>query len=433
MKKLLSIVLAILMLASVSTVAFADGYDETYKENGFTIHFTDKFGNTDGVFNPYAAGYDYESGIGVVAFGYYAMPQEEADVLFNKNDNEWTDAEWAYFQASQGELAEVVSLNGGRGLADLMELGAEMEVSEDWFTEVGKAGDVTFNAMMIPAEGYLAGIDPAYQEEFITLREELLEVLKNGEYFEPVVKGADLIGTTMHFETTDVDGNPVKSEDIFKENEITMVNIWATWCDPCKGELAGLNEMNARLAENNVAVIGICLDADTELDTCRSLIRENGVEYLNLLPFDGMMEALELTAFPTSYFVSREGTILRLPFEGAPMEMSAYEEVINSLLEKKNVPLGETASVQGSEENLCRVTVSDADGNAVEGAMVQFCSDDACVLGKTDAEGVASFEAEEGITYTIHILKVPEGYEKTDDEFTVAGTDSEVHVVLQRA
>lgn len=392
------------MLASVSTVAFADGYDETYKENGFTIHFTDKFENTDGVFNPYAAGYDYESGIGVVAFGYYAMPQEEADVLFNKNDDEWTDADWAYFQASQGELAEVVSLNGGRGLADLMELGAEMEVSEDWFTEVGKAGDVTFYAMMIPAEDYLAGIDPAYQEEFITLREELLEVLKNGEYYEPVVKGADLIGTTMHFETTDVDGNPVKSEDIFKENEITMVNIWATWCDPCKGELAGLNEMNDRLAENNVAVIGICLDADTELDTCRSLIRENGVEYLKLLPF-----------------------------EGAPMEMSAYEEVINSLLEKENVPLGETASVQGSEENLCRVTVSDADGNAVEGAMVQFCSDDACVLGKTDAEGVASFEAEEGITYTIHILKVPEDYEKTDEEFTVAGTDSEVHVVLQRA
>ena len=97
-----------------------------------------------------------------------------------------------------------------------MELEPDLEISEDWFTEVGKAEDVTFYAMMIPevTEAYLEGIAPAYQEEFKTLREELLEILKNGEYFEPVIQGADLIGKTLRFETTDVDGNPVKSEEI---------------------------------------------------------------------------------------------------------------------------------------------------------------------------------------------------------------------------
>lgn len=315
-----------------------------------------------------------------------------------------------------------------------MELEPDLEISEDWFTEVGKAEDVIFYAMMIPevTEAYLEGIAPAYQEEFKTLREELLEILKNGEYFEPVIQGADLIGKTLRFETTDVDGNPVKSEDIFKENDITMINIWATWCGNCVRELAELSEMNERLAEKNVAVIGICTDADTKLDACRALISENGVKYRNLLPFDGIEEALELTAYPTSYFVSSEGTILSLPFKGAPMEMSAYEEVINRLLADEEIAPEETSTQSANNAGVYRVIVADEEGKLIEGAVVQFCSDSTCTMGKTDENGVAEFKAEEGI-YTIHILKVPAGYQKTSEEIQTDALYCDVYFVLKKA
>ena len=72
------------------------------------------------------------------------------------------------------------------------------------------------------------------------LREKLGEAMKNAEYFVPVVPGEGLVGKTLSFETTDLDGNTVKSEDLFAQHELTMVNIWTTWCGPCKGELAGL-------------------------------------------------------------------------------------------------------------------------------------------------------------------------------------------------
>ncbi len=65
--------------------------------------------------------------------------------------------------------------------------------------------------------------------------------------------------------------------------------------------------------------------------------------------------------------------------------------------------------------------------------MVQFCSDEACTLGKTDAQGVAAFEVEEGTTYTVHILKAPEGYEKNEEEFTVEDVSNPVSFVLRKA
>lgn len=66
------------------------------------------------------------------------------------------------------------------------------------------------------------------------------------------------------------------------------------------------------------------------------------------------------------------------------------------------------------------------------GAMVQFCSDEACKLGKTQVQGVAVFEVEEGKTYSVHILKTPEGYEKNDEEYTVEDVNSTESAILAR-
>ena len=56
------------------------------------------------------------------------------------------------------------------------------------------------------------------------------------------------------------------------------------------------------------------------------------------------------------------------------------------------------------------------------------------MLGKTDENGIASFpDAAEGHPYTVHILKVPAGYEKTEEEFTAADVFCDVNIVLQKA
>ena len=433
MKKQIFVLVTAVLLVVFGTAAMGDDTG-TYEKNGISLTYTEEFerSSTEGVFYPYPGGTYASYGIGLMYFDYFAMPADEFDALMEKDDDEWTDEDGELLYSAQGILYTVMSIDGGRGEAELREIYYESDEGED-FTEVGKAGDVTFFAVRKPEteEEYLAGIPTEYREEFIKMQQALLEVLKQGQYTEPVYTGSGLVGTTLSFEALDVNGNKVSSSDIFKENEITMINIWTTWCGNCKREMPELAEMHHRLAEKNVAVIGICMDADTELETCINLLEEYGVDFLNLQPFEGVEDMFEITGFPVSYFVDSEGTILSLPFEGAPADMSAYEERIDSLLGGGDADPVSTVPSPAAHEGIYRVTVTDTEGDPVSGAVIQFCSDTFCMMAKSDDNGIAEFEADKGV-YTIHVLKAPEGYVSEGEEYTTEDSYCDICIVLQK-
>ena len=62
------------------------------------------------------------------------------------------------------------------------------------------------------------------------------------------------------------------------------------------------------------------------------------------------------------------------------------------------------------------IQVVDEAGSPVEGVMVQFCSDEQCLVNKTGADGIAAFDEPAG-SYTVHLLKVPAGYAKDTTEY----------------
>ncbi len=76
------------------------------------------------------------------------------------------------------------------------------------------------------------------------------------------------------------------------------------------------------------------------------------------------------------------------------------------------------------------VQVNDASGNPVSGVSIQLCSDTECSMGTTDEKGIAVFEKEAG-SYTIHVLKVPEGYAQDDTEYTAPDKPGQVVIVLK--
>ncbi len=431
MKKIIAILLAAVLLVSLSAAAFAEDRTETYSEVGVTLSYPEEFFSAEGYFEPYPAG-DVDGGITMLGFLYCAMPEEELNALMMKES--LTEEEETALVQSQCFMLYLLSIDGNGSAEDIAAAFDTEAVNAENMTEVGRAEDVVFYALEMPEEtaAYLDGIDPVYAAEFKTLYDGLMEVLKKGEYFAPIPEGAEMIGKSWSFETTDLDGNPVKSEELFAENDVTMVNVWATWCGPCRGELKELGEMSRRYEGKGVAVVGLCTDADTEAETCRSLLEENNVDYLTLQPFAELYNSVEIGAFPTSFFVGRNGEILAAPFVGAPPEMSAYEEIIDSLLESAAADEAEPAAVRENTEGVYRVIVTDSEGNPVPGATVQFCSDSACMMGKTDDTGTAVYEVEEG-SYTVHILKVPEGYEACSEEFTTADSFCDVSVVLEKA
>lgn len=82
--------------------------------------------------------------------------------------------------------------------------------------------------------------------------------------------------------------------------------------------------------------------------------------------------------------------------------------------------------------NVYRVITCDESGAPVEGVMVQFCSDQLCQMGETDADGVAVFESEEG-AYTVHVYAVPEGYADDETEYTAPETYGDVNITIKAA
>ena len=438
MKKILCLLLAVLLLASFSTTAFAEEDRVVIQEVGLTLTFPDEFKeeNMKGTFTPYPSG-ELDEGLYYVSFFYNAMPKEELAILSEKDMDELTEADLALVRSKQSLLAALYvidfSLLSERNLAIL-----EEETGSNKMAEFTKSGDVTTYLCNLDEQTaeYLPNIAPAYQEEFRTLQASLLEVLKNAELYKPVVPGKNLVGKTISFKGTDLDGKPVKSKDIFKDHEITMVNLWATWCHNCVGEMAGLGEMARSLADKNVAVVGICMDADDQLEQCRAILEEYNVDYLNLMPVEDLEELLDWNgALPTSYFFDSEGKLLCMPFRGAPRTMDAYEEVIDGLLAGKEVAMERPDSphTAANDEGVFRVIVSDTDGNLVKGATIQFCSDTTCSMGKTDENGVAIFKMEEGPVYSVHVLKVPEGYEKHTGDCKTDETYCDVYISLTKA
>lgn len=87
---------------------------------------------------------------------------------------------------------------------------------------------------------------------------------------------------------------------------------------------------------------------------------------------------------------------------------------------------GETAKKSAAYE----VFVTDTAGKAVPGAVIQFCSDEECLMGETGADGVARFEKEAG-SYTIHVLKVPEGFAADSSEYAAPAEPGQVSIVLK--
>ena len=134
------------------------------------------------------------------------------------------------------------------------------------------------------------------------------------------------------FEGKDLDGNTVKSDELFSGNAVTVVNFWFTTCNPCVGELAELDALNKELAEKGGSLIGVntfTLDGDeAAISEAKDVLAKKGATYQNVY-FDSDGEAGKFTAnifaYPTTYVIDRNGNIVGEPIVGAITEKKQAE------------------------------------------------------------------------------------------------------------
>ncbi len=148
-------------------------------------------------------------------------------------------------------------------------------------------------------------------------------------------------GIMSDFTATDLDGNTV-DQSIFSEYQLTMVNVWGTFCGPCISEMPELGSLNRDYADKGFQIVGIVSDASDGEDvykdvvnTANDIIGQTGADYLHILPSTDIIDAFlkQVMYVPTTIFVDKNGNQVGEQYVGA----KSYEEwasVADALLEK---------------------------------------------------------------------------------------------------
>ena len=126
---------------------------------------------------------------------------------------------------------------------------------------------------------------------------------------------SDMPIDNFNFQTMDImDGNVIKSEEFYKEKALTLVNVWGTFCGPCKEEMPDLGKLYEEY-KDKVNFLGVVVDTNVSMDTnveeAQQIIKDSGVNYKNIMPNPTTEDTLvNITAMPTTFFVNSEGKVL---------------------------------------------------------------------------------------------------------------------------
>lgn len=163
------------------------------------------------------------------------------------------------------------------------------------------------------------------------------EITRMVSYNEEEMGEGDSVGS---FTTEDINGEEY-TEAAFQEADLTMVNVFATWCGPCVNEIPYLAELDEKMKDKGVQVIGIVMDAvkGTEKDEegikkAQILAEKTKAEYPFLLPDSGYMNGrlAYVQAFPETFFVDKNGNIVGETYSGS-RSLEEWEEIVNTELE----------------------------------------------------------------------------------------------------
>ena len=308
-KKILALLLGAMMLLSLAACGAKD--DKAADMNGNNTVMTGEAKNAEEA----------------LAMHKELMAQENA--LLSEKTELW---EKVFMAADKGMTMQEDGKNYGDFLLKTIE-DAEEEFSDEEFAWLKEAATEISNI-----ENKLTELEEKYPEIMQKSTDGDMSMPAGSDTSTPPDDGS--MQKFPAFEGKDLDGNTVKSDELFSGNAVTVVNFWFTTCNPCVGELAELDALNKELAEKGGSLIGVntfTLDGDeTAISEAKDVLAKKGATYQNVY-FDSDGEAGKFTtnifAYPTTYAVDRSGNIVGEPIVGAITEKK-QAETLQKLIEQ---------------------------------------------------------------------------------------------------
>lgn len=130
-------------------------------------------------------------------------------------------------------------------------------------------------------------------------------------------------GSLGEFSMEDVNGETY-TQEMFADHDLTMINVFTTWCSPCIREIPDLEKLSKEMEDQGVQVVGIVLDvagnADEEtIEKAKLLAEKTGAAYPFLIPDAGYLNGrlAGISAVPETFFADKEGNIVGETYSGS--------------------------------------------------------------------------------------------------------------------
>lgn len=177
-------------------------------------------------------------------------------------------------------------------------------------------------------------------EDIVKALGEIKTEIKEMSSYEDQSSGMEAGEALGSFTTEDINGKEY-TEKLFEEAELTMINVFATWCSPCINEIPYLAELDKNMKEKGVQVVGFVMDAvngteknDEGIEKAKIIAKQTKAEYPFLIPDSGYLNGriANIQAVPETFFVDKNGNIVGETYSGS-RSLEEWEEIVEKELE----------------------------------------------------------------------------------------------------
>lgn len=223
--------------------------------------------------------------------------------------------------------------------------------------------------------------------------------------------------TLSNFTVDTIDGAEYTLAEALMTHELVLINLWATWCGPCRMEFPALESAWEKYGDR-VHVIALSIEKSDTFDVLRSFAEENDLNFAIGRDESDLFGTLGGSAIPTTLIVNRDRQIVAVEI-GAKTSEKEFTALFDSLL-------GQSAEYHGADR--CVLIFRDVNGKPIQGVAVGFCNGEYDEV-KTDKNGRVTFGGEPS-QYHVHLLSVPDGYAKPWEQLYIEGEEYELTVTL---
>lgn len=213
------------------------------------------------------------------------------------------------------------------------------------------------------------------------------------------------------------DGSEAKLSELLQDNEVVVLNIFASWCGPCEKEFP---EMEAVYEKYKDKMEIVAVSGDLVLDSMDDMIKykeEHGLTFLVGMKNESI-DSFTVGGFPTTYIIDRNGNVA-YGRTGAFLKEGEFEKIVTSLM-------GDDYT--GKQIASYTFFVKGPDNQPASDIQIHLVSDTVDETLTTGEDGMASYYTENAQDLKVEILNLPEGCTSNADELTV-GLDSGTKVI----